>query len=452
LEYIVVLLIFLAIFLLFLLKPEIGFLAFVLTSPFDHFLYYDNAGFRVKIYQVFLLAGLSAFLMMNLLSKKKIRRDRIFVILVLYWLAGFVSLGNADSFTDAAVLLIIELVSILIYFLVLQMTATEVRIGKTIKAIILSANFVALLSLMQVIGYNLGFKTRVIHTDKFFFGQPVGTFYESNWLGAFAMSMSLILIGLLTSRQKSVRRGYLTVSLCLQVLVLVLSMTRGAWLGFGFGLIVLVLVLPLSRERGNILRVARFASAVAVLLVTLGVGLYLVFPSLAQSVSDRVASFKSLNLDPESYSPEGTRVAKMARAIELIKRHPWIGCGPGQARLINSALRFYDPESAVQNRGTGTSNLFLSVLFQRGILGLSLFLAFLGLLFFKTIKTLKIMRDDLLKAVLRSLFISFCGLFFTFMFTENHLLAFFWIQIGLMVSVLHLVGGSPIGLENRRNG
>jgi O-antigen ligase len=452
LEYIVVLLIFLAILVLFLLKPVIGFLAFVFTSPFDYFLYYDHAGLRVKIYQVFLLAGLSAFLMMNLLSKKKIRKDRIFVILVLYWLAGFVSLGNADSFTDALILLTVELISIAIYFYVLQMTATEVRIGKTIKAIILSANFVALLSLMQVIGYNLGFKTRVIHTDKFFFGQPVGTFYESNWLGAFAMSMSLILIGLLTSKQKYFRKGFLSVSLCLQVLVLLLSMTRGAWLGFGFGLILLVLLLPVGREKGNILRAARFASASAILLVTLGVGFYLVFPSIAQSVSDRVASFKSLNLDPGSHSPEGTRVAKMARAIELIKGHPWIGCGPGQARLINSAFRFYDPESSTQNRGTPTSNLFLSVLFQRGLLGLSLFLAFLGLLFFKTIKTLKRERDRLLKAVLRSLFVSFCGLFFTFMFTENHLLAFFWVQIGLIVSVLHIAGSRHVGSEDRRNG
>jgi O-antigen ligase len=305
---------------------------------------------------------------------------------------------------------------------------------------------------MQVIGYNLGFKTRVIHTDQFFFGRPVGTFYESNWLGAFAMSISLILIGLLTSRQKSMRKGYLTISLCLQLFVLLLSMTRGAWLGFGFGLAALVLLLPLGRKKGNILRVARFASASAVLLVTLGVGSYLVFPSLAQSVFDRFTSFKSLNLDPGSYSPEGVRLAKMARAIKLIKLHPWIGCGPGQARLINSAFRFYDPESTVQNRGTGASNLFLSVLFQRGILGLSLFLAFLGLLFFKTIKTLKRVADDLLKVVLKSLFISFCGLLFTFMFTENHLLAFFWVQIGLIASVLHLAGSHPIGLENRPNG
>jgi uncharacterized membrane protein SpoIIM required for sporulation len=48
------------------------------------------------------------------------------------------------------------------------------------------------------------------------------------------------------------------------------------------------------------------------------------------------------------------------------------------------------------------------------------------------------MTDEFLQTALVSIFLGFSGVFFTFMITDNHLLAFFWIYMGLMIGIVNL--------------
>lgn len=437
-EYIPIILLYSLIFALFFLKPKIGFLGFIFFISFDNFLFWDGLGVKIKIYQVFLAAGLMAFLLMNLLMKAKIKKDLIFLFLLVYWAVGFISLKNAPNKNDAYIILAVELISIFIYFLVIQMLRDRRLIKASLLAVLLSGNFVALFSIYQVIAYNLGLPSQVIQTGEFFWGRPVGTFYESNYLGAYSLSIVLIIIGLLLSAQKEISRTYLGVSLILQLLTLLLSMTRGAWLGLFFGFFLLYLVLRLVEKKKRGFRFANLAVVTLFIFLIPSLLVYFFAPSFSERTWDRFSSYQSLNFESTSYSPEAVRWRKMVGALESIKRQPLIGFGPGQAGMISGEQRWYQPEIDYLRRGAGSANFFLGVVFQRGLLGLLLFMPVLIIFFNKTFQALKSMPDGFLKTVLRSIFVGFCGVFFTFMFTDNHLLAFFWAYLGIIMSITNL--------------
>ena len=434
-EYLTVILLAAAIFVFYLLEPKAGFIAFIFASSFDNFLYWDGLGFKVKIYQVFLLSGLFTFLMMNLLSKAKIKKDNLFFLLLLYWSCGFISLKNAGNMTDAFIILAVELISMLIYFLVIQTVRTEKLIINTLKAILLSGNFVALYGIFQVIGYNLGLKTQVMDTQTYSWGRPTGTFYESNYLGAYSLSIALILLSLLSSKLELFKKNYLRASLFLQLVSLILSMTRGAWAGLIFGTLLLGLLLVFTERRK---RWGRLVYSVSLLLILslVSVGLIASFSStVSGDFLNRFSTFKSLDFKPDSYSTESVRLSKMSRAVEVIKSNFWVGYGPGQAGLYSDTFIWYNPEEEYLRRGAGASNFFLSILFQRGVLGLIILCSFLAIFFRQTLRALAKIEDDSMKVILRSIFIGFCGVFFTFMFTESHLLAFFWVQMGFIAAI-----------------
>jgi O-antigen ligase len=420
------------------LKPRIGFLCFVFAASFDNFLYYDILGFKIKLYQVFLISGLLGFLLANLLMRAKIRKDAVFLLLVSYWAVGFISLQNAEIKTDAYVILTIELISILIYFLVVQAVRDREIVRKALLAIIHSGTFVALFSIFQVVTYNLGLLSMVMHTRQFFWGRPMGTFYESNYLGAYSLSVSLILIGLLISRQKEINPLYLVFSLSLQLVSLLLSMTRGAWLGLPFGLIVLFLLIRFMKKKQWGLRWMTMAAVSIGAIFLLIIALYFLVPSVSDVIWERLTSFGSMNLNPQSYSAEGVRWGKMQQMIEVIPERPILGFGPGQAGMLVGEYTWYDPDVDYLRRGAGSPNLFFGIVFQRGFLGFFLFCVFLAVFLKKILGTMRKMTDEFLQTALVSIFLGFSGVFFTFMITDNHLLAFFWIYMGLMIGIVNL--------------
>jgi putative inorganic carbon (HCO3(-)) transporter len=446
-EYIPIIFLYTLILALFLVKPKIGFLGFIFFISFDNYLFWNGFGVKIKIYQVFLLGGLMAFLLMNFLMKAKIKKDTIFLLLLIYWAAGFISLKNAPNKTDAYIILIVELVSILIYFLVIQMLRDRSLIKATLMTILLSGNFVALLSIYQVIAYNLGLPSRVIQTNQFFWGRPVGTFYESNYLGAYSLSIVLIIIGLLLSNQKEISRVYLGISLMMQLLTLLLSMTRGAWLGLFFGFFLLYLLLRYVEKQKKGFRFVNLAVVTLFLFLVPSLLVYFFAPSFSEKTWNRFSPFQSLNFQPASYSPEAIRWKKMTGTFESIKSSPLIGFGPGQAGMISGEQVWYQPEVDYLRRGTGSANLFLGIMFQRGLLGLMLFIPVLVIFFKRAFHALKNMPDDFLKTVLRSIFVAFCAVFFTFMFTDNHLLAFFWVYLGIVVSIINIASRSNENLS-----
>ena len=440
-NYISLILVCVAALALFFWKARLGFLLFVFFSPFDNFLFWDVLGFKVKIYQVFLLAGLLTFLLQNLLSKARIKKDPLVPLLLVYWAVGFISLSRATNATDAFVILVIELMSIAAYFLVVQSARTGDLLLKSLQAMIISANFIAVLSVFQVVGYNLGLKTRVIQTDQYSWGRPVGTFFESNYLGAFALSITLIILSLLTSKAVVINRTYLRVSLLLQLTGLGLSVTRGAWVGLAVGLLLLPWLLVLTGEKKWGARVLSTASLAAIMVLLASAVLFLFLPSVPREIWGRVGSIGSLNLDTRSYSTESVRLSKMQAAMQFIKKSPWIGYGPGQGGELYKEFYWYDPDQSYSRRGAGAANLFLSVTFQRGLLGLVIFVPFLGALLTRTVAAMKRPEDVRIQAILKSVFLGVCGLLFTFMFSEAHLLAFFWVMLGLLTAAQN-AGGS----------
>jgi putative inorganic carbon (HCO3(-)) transporter len=326
----------------------------------------------------------------------------------------------------------------LIYFLVVQMLRNRKLIKAALMAILLSGNFVALLSIFQVVAYNLGLPSKVIQTDYFFWGRPVGTFYESNYLGAYSLSVALIIIGLLLSQQKEISRVYLGVSLILQLLTLLLSMTRGAWLGLFFAFFLLYLLLRFVERQKSGFRFVNLAAISLFVLLIPSLFSYFVSPSFSENIWARFSSFGSLNFEPLSYSPEAVRWGKMLQTIDAIKNEPLFGFGPGQAGMLAEEYEWYQLEVDYMRRGAGSANFFLGITFQRGLLGLLLFVPVLVILCQKTFRALKTISDDFMKTVLRSVFVAFSGVLFTFMFSDNHLLAFFWLYLGLIVSITNL--------------
>jgi O-antigen ligase len=244
----------------------------------------------------------------------------------------------------------------------------------------------------------------------------------------------LIILGLLASKARVVNRNYLRASLLLQLFALILSVTRGAWIGLFLGVFLLIWLLVQTEKKWGM----PFLKAVSFLLLIVLIAVVLVYSfssSVTEDVVNRMTSLKTLDFNVDSRSTESVRFSRMQRVAQIIKSRLWLGYGPGQAGFYSEVFSWFDIEDDYLRRGAGAANIFLSVLFQRGVLGLAVIGVFLVIFLLRTVRALPRIRDDAQRAVLRSVFLGFCGVLMTFMFTENHLLAFFWVQMGFILAV-----------------
>jgi len=272
----------------------------------------------------------------------------------------------------------------------------------------------SLLSRLQSIGYPGSAILRYVpgandtYTDKL---RAIGTSVDPNVFGGTLM-LALALIVVQWAAPRLVLRKSVLVLLALPTAAgVLLSLSRASWLGLAAGLILV-----------GALRYRR------ILVLALVSGLSVLTTGAGQAFTMRLVSGFSTS-DPAT----AFRVGEYGNALTLLSRYPVLGIGFGASPDIDVTA--------------GVSSVYLLVAEQTGLLGLSLFVLALAMIWLIGGRDLRSMTDDGIQGMRAAFLAAFSGALVTGLLDHYfanqafpHAVALFWLYAAGLVSASCLAG------------
>jgi polysaccharide biosynthesis protein PslJ len=242
--------------------------------------------------------------------------------------------------------------------------------------------------------------------------RAVGTGVDPNSFGGLLMVGFVLAVGQLLVRGRTLPLWAATGIAVVSGLAMLLTYSRGAWVGAmaGVGLIVLLrrpwLALPIG--------------ALGVVAVSLGVGAGFV---------QRLWLGFTLQ-DPATR----LRLAEYRNAWEIIRRHPWFGVGFGDAPSIELQA--------------GVSSIYLTIAERAGLIGLTMFLAAVGVIFWRGLRASTASHSDA-RADLAVCFTGALAAALTVGLVDHY---FFNPQFPHMATLLWIIAGVIVALTRMQDG
>ena len=388
---------------------------------------------RLKLYQVVVSAAFVGLLADMARVHTGLRLPFLIPI------AAFVALSALSitfSILPAETVRIVALQIILVgvYVVVTAACSREDQLQKAMLTLAIAGAVVATFGLYQLFAYHLGLPTGITRglgegrpwSFLSRYGRPSGTFFEPDWLGAFAMQAALLAIPMAIHGNPRYRRvAYASGTLAIAGLLV--SGTRAAWLGFAIGAASLLLFRSARR-----MRLLGFAAIAAFLAVGLLVVMAAVYPEYATLIHERLTNM----FDTRSSGIAG-RVNTLAVIVQQIHVHPLRGSGTG----ILDALVAGRQQTFAGRLGP---NVFLTTWMETGVAGVVLLFWLFGLTLWRVGRAAR--RSDTLGALAQGLFAGVIALVVQSQFNNSFLLGFFWVQLGLCAAavVIHERGGGTL--------
>ncbi len=258
------------------------------------------------------------------------------------------------------------MLSVALFFLVVNTVRDEGRLRRIVRALILAAFAAALLgvvlyviadqvsdqfviqalSSLSRIGYPSGPGVlRYIRDDPELMMRATSTSVDPNVLGSLLNLTLVIAVSQLFASRPIIRRRYLVPILGVMALCLGLTFSRGSLAGVGAALVVLATL--------------RYRKLWVIILAALM--LLLILPQTQDYISHFVAGIRGQDLATQM------RFGEYRDALTLIRRYPWLGVGFGGSPDIDTYI--------------GVANVYLLIAEEMGLIGLSSFLVVMGTLF-----------------------------------------------------------------------
>lgn len=314
-----------------------------------------------------------------------------FNIFVLWWLSLFIPAvgGTVISTTHYTVIVLGQL--LLLGYLTLAYTYLYDRengVVKAMTALVAVGVFCGVLSFLQVVAYFGGIHMGVSHADTVGFPRAESIFTETDW---HAMYMGYVSLLLIVCGKHLIRQPlHFQVALVVSILSLLLSFGRAATFSF---LVCLGIFLLVQRRFGII-------AVGAVVVFVLAVSIQLKAPFIPDSLVNRfnvVSNLQDSSLDSGALD---SRLFALAMTWHFIQEEPLWGNGAGsiQALVDSMELREEYAHGGAMNAGRGGTNLFLTTLFDSGVVGLIVLLAVLYVLFRVALRSYRMARNARLES------------------------------------------------------
>lgn len=239
-----------------------------------------------------------------------------------------------------------------------------------------------------------------------------GTQFEANILGSYCGACCAIMLAMYL--QKKERRFLLGFAVTFAAMAI--SLSRGALAG---GLLALLVVVVRCRKNLDRHRVGKLALAMLGIMIT-------VAPAVVGLWSERFSTVEISDIATDETTRD--RVITLGLAYEGIMEHPLLGNGTSSFQLQFSSADF----GADDDTPGWIANTEARILYDTGIVGFGLFLAFFISLGVGVKRLLKIAPHPELEA----LAMAFAVYLVAFQFTEGTLLAFPWAHLGLIAAGL----------------
>jgi hypothetical protein len=323
------------------------------------------------------------------------------------------------------------LISIALFFVVVNILPTREALGRFVTALIVAGSMSAaigiflyfvpsswsiqILSALRVLKYPTGDGVlRYIEDDPNNPMRAISTSIDPNVLGGLMILVTALTVPQLFAARPLLPRKLIGVMAAAMIVCMVLTFSRGAMLGLGLGLVVIATV--------------RYRPVLALLI--LGAAVFLLLPF----TQDYLGHF----LDAFTQSDRATqmRLGEYKDALTLISRYPFFGVGFGGAPDIDTYL--------------GVSSVYLLMAEEMGLVGLAAFLAAMGLFFFHVTQAwfAGLMRDDFLAPITLGIAGALLGAMvggltdhYFFNLAFPHSVALFWMYVGLGMAAVRL--GTP---------
>lgn len=347
-------------------------------------------------------ALVSTLVLAVLLSRKYTKPYLIFTgFAVIYLILHLISLFATNQPTDTGLLATVYNNRLVWYLLIgysLALLVPKLAISRTlISALLAISAIVCLIGILQRFlppdfmghfGYAIerGTKPNFFIDDKPDLPRIFSTIRDPNSLGAFLLLPGTIIFIYLVKLWNTPRRTLLSGLLLLHGLALLLTFSRSAWIGAFLAGIVALLFLFRTFIRQHL---RQLAAASVVLLLVVG---SLIFVLRDQYFVQNV--FFHADESTVLADPNELRIELVQRGLDGIADNPE-GNGPGTAGLVSTRLP----------NGLLTENYYLQIGYEVGVLGLALFLAFLGYI-------LKLLWTRRREPLVQALLASFAGLAF----------------------------------------
>ena len=251
--------------------------------------------------------------------------------------------------------------------------------------------------------------------------RAIGTMVDPNVLGGFLILVTGLTVPQLVSSQPLFRRRWVILFFLLDIIALYLTYSRGSLVGLAAGL----LVVGLLRYR-------------KLLLVGIaGVVLLLLLPPAQAYVAHFI---EGIQIQDRATL---MRLGEYKDAVALIVRYPWFGVGFSGS-----------PDSDLY---VGVSNLYLLMAEEMGVLGVAWFLVVMGVFFANLSRTWRKGLNSRMEALLLGLLAATIGVMvgglfdhYLFNLVYPHMSTFFWIFVGLGMSVTLVADGRwPMVADSR---
>jgi O-antigen ligase len=390
-------------------------------------------GLRLKLYQVVASAAFVGLLADMARVRTGVRLPFVIPIVAFVALSAL-SISFSILPAETVRIVALQIILVVVYVVVTAACSREDHLQKAMLTLAVAGAVVAAFGMYQLFAYHLGLPTGITRglgegrpwSFLTRYGRPSGTFFEPDWLGAFAMQAALLAIPMAIHGSPRYRRvAYLSGTL--SIAGLLVSGARAAWLGFAIGAASLLLFRSARR-----MRLLGFAAIAAFLVVGLLAVMAAVYPEYATLIHERLTNM----FDTRSHGIAG-RVNTLAVIVEQIRVHPLRGSGTG----ILDALVAGRQQTFAGRLGP---NLFLTTWMETGVAGALLLLWLFGLTLWRVGRAAR--RSDTFGALAQGLFAGVIALVVQSQFNNSFLLGFFWVQLGLCAAavVIHERGGGVL--------
>jgi O-antigen ligase len=244
-----------------------------------------------------------------------------------------------------------------------------------------------------------------------------GTQYEPNLFGSYSACCAIMFLALFLLGERSRWHGY---GFLITLPGAAISLSRAVILAFPVVALV-VLWVAFRRGRFQMRRFVPLAAAVAVLLLIFS-------PFLVGLLRER---FSTIGVS-EISSDETTagRLVQIVVAVQDVQAHPLLGTGTASFQLLFNWLDYQG-----EDLGGWVGNTPLRILHDTGVIGLTVFLLFVGSLL---LTGRRIIRDSSPRTVIAIIALQGGLLLYaiTFQSSEASLLAFTWVHFGLLSAAI----------------
>lgn len=329
-------------------------------------------GSYIRIYQLLLMVICVKLFIEYFLEQRKLWKVPLFFLINLWVLSYFLSYSHVLSMKDFWITVVGQLFLNVFFFISVQCIREKGLsfFYKTLKFTILSGFIVVVVGILQWIGFFMGIHIGISHYDAIGIPRPSSFAYEPDWYGLFAGYTSIWFLVLFIRRDSSLfSEKFVQIGLAASFMGLFISMARASILAFILTTLILLVI------TWNV-RIIKIAASSTVFLLLLLVVLFIVDSEIVMKVYNRFNPTTSVTTDRGAAD---SRLGSIELMLDYIPKHPIVGNGSGGMALLSELEENRNKYAGGGdlNTGKGNANIFLSVLFDTGIVGLTIFITIL---------------------------------------------------------------------------